>query len=167
MGVACIFRDPFSNDSCASPQRQQELLGSRVDRTLEAARFALYFAQPVIVAQVHNLGLVHLVFRLFLIAPSHDYLCLKCDPLCDGPHTVRANQEEFAVVDLIAEQEGIQPQQQKKWAKILDVFRGLAVFPIAFQHSTLISQSDGVSCHQACLLKFNCVFSRRVVNGIL
>ena len=49
---------------------------------------------------------------------SGEYLRLKFDPLRDRPHIVRANQEELAIVDLIAEREGIQPQKQKKWAHI-------------------------------------------------
>ena len=40
-------------------------------------------------------------------------------------------------MDLIAELEGIQPPQRKKWAKILDAFSALA-FAIAPLHSTVI-----------------------------
>ena len=49
------------------------------------------------------------MLRLLLIAPTHEYLCLKFDPLFDRSHIVGANQKELAVVDLIAEREGIQP----------------------------------------------------------
>ena len=70
-------------------------------------------------------------------------------------------------MDLIAEREGIQPQQRKKWAKFLDAFGALA-FAIAPLHSTFIWQIDGVGCHLACLLTLHCAMSRRVVaTGIL
>ena len=69
-------------------------------------------------------------------------------------------------MDLIAERDGIQPQQRKKWAKILDAFGALA-FAIAPVHSTFIGRIDGVRCHLACLLTLHCALSRRVVKGIL
>ena len=69
-------------------------------------------------------------------------------------------------MDLIAEREGIEPQQRKKLSKILDAFGALA-FAIAPLHSTFIKQIDGVSCHPACLLTLHCALSRRVVKGIL
>ena len=78
------------------------------------------FAPPLIVAQVYNLSNWHWVLRLLLIAPTREYLCLKFDLVCDRPHIVGANQEELAVVDLIAEQEGVEPRQRKKWSKLLD-----------------------------------------------
>ena len=59
----------------------------------------------------------HWVLRLLLIAPTRKYLCLKFDPMCGRPHIVGANQEELAVVDLIAEQDGVEPQQWKTWSK--------------------------------------------------
>ena len=129
------------------------------------------FAPPLIVAQVYNLGNSHWVLRLLLIAPTREYLCLKFDPMCDRPHIVGANQEELGVVDLIAEREDVEPQQRKKWPKILDPFGALA-FATAPLHSTFIQQIDGVSCHLACLLILHCVIlhcalSRRVVKGIL
>ena len=94
-------------------------------------------APPLIVAQVYNLGTFHWVLHLLLIAPTHEYLCRKFDPLCDRLDVVGANHEELAVVDLIAEQEGIQPWQRKKWAKFLGAFGALA-FAIAPLHSTFI-----------------------------
>ena len=117
------------------------------------------FAPPLIVAQVYDLGNSHWVLCLLLIAPT-------CDPLFDQPHIVGAIQEELAVVDLIAEREGIQPHQRKKWATVLDAFGALA-FAIAPVHSTFIGQIDGVSCHPACLLTLHCALSRRGVKGIL
>ena len=67
---------------------------------------------------------------------------------------------------LIAEREGVEPQQRKKWSKILDAFGALA-FAIAPLHSTFIQQIDGATCHPACLLTLHCALSRRVVKGIL
>ena len=122
------------------------------------------FAPPLIVAQVYNLGNSHWVHCLLLIAPTREYLCLKFDPLSDRAHIVGANQE-LAVVDLIAERQGIRPRKRKKWAKILDAFGALA-FAIAPQHSTFIGQIDGVGCHLACLLTSHCALSRRVLKGI-
>ena len=69
-------------------------------------------------------------------------------------------------MDLIAKREGVQPQQRKKWAKILDAFGALA-FAIAPLHSTLMGQIDGVGCHPACLLTLHCALSRHVVKDIL
>ena len=69
-------------------------------------------------------------------------------------------------MDLIAEREGGEPQQRKKWSKILDAFGALA-FAIAPVHSTFIQQIDGVSCHPACLLTLHSALSLCVVKGIL
>ena len=69
-------------------------------------------------------------------------------------------------MDLIAEGEGVEPQQHKKWSKILDAFSALA-FAIAPLHSTFIQQIDGASCHPACLLTLHCALSRRVVKDTL
>ena len=80
---------------------------------------------PVIVVQVYTLSNSHWVLRLLLIAPTREYLSLKFDAMCDRPHIVGAHQEELAVVDLIAEGEGVEPQQRKKWSKILDIFGAL------------------------------------------
>ena len=124
------------------------------------------FAPPLIVAQVYNMSNQHWALRLLLIAPTREYLCLKFDPMCDRPHIVGANQEELAVVYFIAEREGVELQQRKRWSKFLDAFGALA-FAIAPLHSTFIQQADGVGCHPACLLTLHCAFSRRVVKGIL
>ena len=69
-------------------------------------------------------------------------------------------------MDLIAEREGVEPQQWKKWSKILNAFGALA-FAIAPLRSTSIQQIDGISCHPACLLTLHCALSRCVVKGIL
>ena len=164
--MAWVVRDSSWNASRASAQRQKQLVGSWAERTLEASSIDMSFAPPLIVAHVYNLSNSHWVLCLLLIAPTRECLCLKFDPMCDRPHIVGANQEELAVVDLIAEQEGVEPQQRKKWSKIFDAFGALA-FAIAPLHSTFIQQIDGVSCHAACLLTLHCALSRRVVKGIL
>ena len=106
--MACVVGDSLGNALCAGPQLRQQLVGSQLvglwaDRTLEALSIVMCFAPPVLVAQVYNLGNSHWVLRLLLIALTHEYPCLKFDRLCDRPHIVAANQEELAVVDLIAE----------------------------------------------------------------
>ena len=166
MGVAWVVRNSLWNASCASAQCRKQLVKSWAERTLQASSIDMSFAPPLIVAQVYNLSNSHWVLRLLLIAPTREYLCLKFDPMCDRPHIVGANQEELAVVDLIAEREGVEPQQRKKWSKMLDAFCALA-FAIAPLHSTFIQQIDVVSCHPACLLTLHCALSRRVVKGIL
>ena len=166
MGVAWVVRDSLWNASCASAQRRKQLVKSWAERTLQASSIDMIFAPPLIVVRVYNMSNWHWVLRLLLIAPTREYLCLKFDPMCDRPHIVGANQEELAVVDLIAEREGVEPQQRKKWSKILDAFGALA-FAIAPLHSTFIQQLDGVSCHPTCLLTLHCALSRRVVKGIL
>ena len=108
----------------------------------------------------------HWVLRLSLIDPTREYLCLKFDRMCNRPHIVGANEEEFDVADLIAEREGVEPQQPNKWSKILVAFGALA-FAIAPLHSTSIQQIDGVNCHPAFVLTLHCALSRRVVKGIL
>ena len=65
------------------------------ERTLEVSSIDMSFAPPLIVAEVYNLGNFYWVLRLVLIAPTHEYLCLKFDPLCDWPHIVGANRQEL------------------------------------------------------------------------
>ena len=166
MGVAWAVRDSLWNASCASPQRRQALVESWARSTLERASIDMSFAPPLIVAQIYNSRNFHWVLRLLLIAPTREYLCLKFDPLLDKPHIVGANKEELAVVDELAEREGIQPQPRRKWATFLDAFGSLA-FAIAPLYSTFIRQDDFVSCHPACLLMLHCALSRRVVKGDL
>ena len=123
------------------------------------------FATPLIVVRVYTLGNWHWVLRLLLIAPTCEYLSLKFDPLYDRPHIVGPHEVELAVVDLIAGREGIEPQQRKKWAKILDAFSALA---FAFAPlSTFIGQTNGVSCHPTFLLTLHCTLSRSAVKGTL
>ena len=110
-----VVRDSLRNASCASAQRRKQLVGSWAERTLEASSIDMSFAPPLMVAQVCNLSNWHWVLRLLLIAPTREYLCLKFDPMFDRPHIVGANHEESAVVDLIAEREGHEPQQRWWW----------------------------------------------------
>ena len=51
------------------------------------------FAPLLIVAQVSNMLNAYWVLRLLFVAPTHKFLCLKFDPLCDKPHLVSANIE--------------------------------------------------------------------------
>ena len=74
MGVVWAVRDSSWNATCSSPQRRQALVESWVRSTLECAS---------IVAQVYNSGNSRWVLRLLLIAPTHEYFCLKFDPLLD------------------------------------------------------------------------------------
>ena len=137
MGVAWVVCECLRNASCASAQLLKQLVGSWAKRALEASSIHMSFAPPLIVAHIYTLSNSHWVLRLLLIVPTRGYLCLKFDPMCDRPHIVGAKQEELAVVDLIAEQEGVEPQQRKKWSKSLDAFGALA-FAIAPVHSTFI-----------------------------
>ena len=82
------------------------------------------------------------------------------DLLCNKPYVVGANTEEFAIVNLMAKQEGIEPRPQKRWDRFLGEFGGVA-FAIAPLYSTFLHQKDGVSCHPACLLMPHCLLSRR------
>ena len=157
-------RDSLWNASCASPQRRQALVESWARSTLERASIDMSFAPPLIVAQIYNSRNFHWVLRLLLIAPTREYLCLKFDPLLDKPHIVGANKEELAVVDELAEREGIQPQPRRKWATFLDAFGSLA-FAIAPLYSTFIRQDDFVNCHPACLLMLHCALQIASATG--
>ena len=110
MGVSWVVRGSLWNASCASAQRRKQLVKLWAAHSLQASSIDMSFAPPLIVAQVYNLSNSHWVLRLLLIAPTCEYLCVKFDPMCDRPHIVGANQEELAVVDLIAEREGVEPQ---------------------------------------------------------
>ena len=77
---------------------------------MQASSIDMLFTPPLTMAQVYNLSNWQWVLRLLLIAPTHEYLCLNFDPMCDRPHIVGANHEELAFVDLIAEREAVEPQ---------------------------------------------------------
>ena len=68
-------------------------------------------------------------------------------------------------MNLIAEQEGIRPRQQKKWDAFLGEF-GSVAFAMAPLYSTFPHQNDRVSCHPACLLILHCLLSRRDIDGM-
>ena len=124
----------------------------------------MVYAPPFVAAQIHNVRNEHWVLRLLLVSPTRTFWCLVFDPLCNKPYMVGANTEELAIVNLIAEQEGIEPRPQKRWGRFLGEF-GSVAFAIATLYSTFLHQKDGVSCHPACLLMLHCLLSRRVVNG--
>ena len=122
------------------------------------------YAPPLLAAQVYNVRNTHWVFCLLLVSPTRTFLCLVFDLLPNRPHIIGANTEELAIVNLIAEQEGIEPRPQKKWDRFLGEF-GSVAFAIAQLYSTFLRQKDGVSYHPACLRMLHCLLSRRVVNG--
>ena len=141
-------------------------------RTLKAASIDMIDAPPLLVAQIYNKRNSHWVLRLLLVSPTRTFLCLVFDPLyvrrvctaCNKPYIAGANTEELAIVNLIAEQEGIEARAQKRWDKFLGDF-GSVAFAIAPLYSTFLHQDDFVSRHPACLLMLHCLLSRRVVNG--
>ena len=96
------------------------------------------------------------MLRLLLVSPTRTFLCLVFDPLCNRLYIVGANTEELAIVNLIAEQEGIEPRPQKKWDKFLGEF-GSVAFVVAPLYSTFLRQKDGVSCHSACLVMLHSI----------
>ena len=112
------------------------------------------FAQPLIVAYVHNWGNFYWVFRLLLIAPTREYICVKFDPLCDRPCNVGANQEEVDVVDL-------RRHSTTAAAGVGKVFGCLRCLCICNRTpaSSFIRHIDGVSSHPACLLILHCALS--------
>ena len=87
------------------------------------------------------------MLRLLLVSPTHTFLCLVFDLLCNKPYIVGANTEELAIVNLIAEQEGIEPRPQTRWDGFLGEF-GSVAFAIAPLYFTFLHQEDGVSCTQ-------------------
>ena len=96
--------------------------------------------------------------------PDTFFLCLVSDPLCNKPYIAGANTEELAIVNLIAEREGIEARPQKRWHKFLGEF-GSIDFAIAPLYSTFLHHEHGVSCHPARLVMLHCLLSRRLVNG--
>ena len=133
-------------------------------RTLKATSIDMVYAPPLLAAQIYNSRNEHWVLRMLLVSPTRTFLCFVFDPLCNKPSIASANTEELAIVNLIAEREGIGPRPQKRWDRFLGEFSSVA-FAIAPLYSTFLHQEDGVSCHPACLLVLHCLLSRRVVNG--
>ena len=75
----------------------------------------MVYAPPLLAPQVYNVCDTHWLLCLLLVFLAHTFLCLVFDPLCNEPYIVGANTEEMAIVNLITEQEGIEPRAQKKW----------------------------------------------------
>ena len=163
MGVAWVVRDSLWNGSSVPLGRRLVLAESWALRTLKAASIDMVYAPPLLAAQIYNLRNEHWVLRL-LVSPTRTFLCLVFDPLCNKPYIARANTEELAIVNLIAEREGIEARPQKSWDRFLGEF-GSVAFAIAPLYSTFLHQEDGVSYHPACLMMLHCLLSRRVVNG--
>ena len=164
MGVPWFVRDSLWNASSAPWDRRQVLAESWAHRILEAASIDMDYAPPLLAAQVYIVRNQHWLLRLLLVSPTRTFLCLVFDPLSNRPCIVGANSEDYAIVNLIAEQEGMEPRPQKKWDRFWGEF-GSVAFAIAPFYSTFLCQKDGVSCHSACLLLLHCLLSRRVVNG--
>ena len=164
MGVAWVVRDSLWNVSALPLGRREVLAESWARRTLNAASIDMIYAPPLLVAQIYNKRNAHWMLRLLLVSPTRTFLCLVFDPLCYKPYIAGANTEELAIVNLIAEQEGIKARALKRWDKFLGEF-GSVAFAIASLYSTFLHQDDGASCHPACLMMLHCLLSRRVVNG--
>ena len=105
-----VVRDSLWNVSSALWGRRKVLDESWALRTLEAASIDMVHAPPLLAAQIHNLRNEHWVLRLLFVSPTGTFLCLVFDPLRHKPHIVGAKTEELAIVNLIAEQEGIEPR---------------------------------------------------------
>ena len=97
---------------------------------MEVASIDMVYAPPLLAAQIYDVRNTHWVLRLLLVSPTRTFLCLVFDPLCNKLYIVGANTKELAIVNLIAEQEGIESRPQKKWDRFLGEF-GSVVFAIA------------------------------------
>ena len=164
MGVVWVVRDSSWNGSSVPLGRRLVLAESWALRTLKAASIDMVYAPPLLAAQISNSRHEHWVLRLLLVSPTRTFLCLVFDPLCNKPYIACANTEELAIVNLIAERDGIEPRPQKRWDRFLGEF-GSVAFAIAPLYSTFLHQEDGVSCHPVCLMMLHCLLSWRVVNG--
>ena len=164
MGVAWVVRDSLWNGSSVPLGRRLVSAESWALRTLKAASIDMVYAPRLLAARTYNSCNEHWVLRLLLVSPTRTFLCLVFDPLCNKPYTAGANTKELAIVNLIAEREGVEPRPQKRWDRFLGEF-GSVAFVVAPLYSTFLHQEDGVSFHLACLLMLHCLLSRRVVNG--
>ena len=126
MAVAWAVRDSLWNASFTPWGRRDVLSESWVLHNLEAAPIDMVYAPPLLAAQIYNVRNEHWVLRLLLVSPTCILLCLVFDPPCNKPYIVGANIEELAIVNLIGEQEGIEPRPQKSWDKFLGEFGSLA-----------------------------------------
>ena len=140
-----VVRDSLWNASSAPWGRRGAVLSeSWALCILEAASIDMIYAPPLLAAQIYNVRNEHWVLRLLWVSPTR--LCLVLDPLCNKPYIVGANTEEWAIVNLIAEQEGIEPRPQKRWDRFLSK-SGSVAFAIAPLYSTFLHQKDGVSSY--------------------
>ena len=124
------MRDSLWNASFAPWGRRKVLAESWALRTLEATSINMVYVPPLLAAQIYKVRDEHWVLRPLLVCPTCTFLCLVFDPLCNKLYIVVANTEELAVVNLIAEQEGIEPRPQKRWDRFLGEF-GSVAFAIA------------------------------------
>ena len=120
--------NPFLNWNVSSLPlgRRLVLAESWALRTLKAASIDMIYAPPLLAAQIYNKRSEHWVLRLLLVSPTRTFLCLVFDPPCNKPYIAGANTEELAIVNLIAEREGIEARAQKRWDKILGEFGSVA-----------------------------------------
>ena len=115
MGVVWVVRDSLWNGSSVPLGRRLVLAESWVLRILKAASLDMVYARPLLAAQIYDSCNEHWLLRLLLVSPTRTFLCLVLDPLCNKPYIAGANTEELAIVNLIAEREGIEPRPQKRW----------------------------------------------------
>ena len=108
MGVAWVVRDSLWNGSSLPVGRRLVLADSWALRTLKAASIDMIYAPALLAVRIYNLRNQHWVLRLLLVSPTRTFLCLVFDPLCNKPYIVGANTKELAIVNLIAEREGIE-----------------------------------------------------------
>ena len=103
MGGAWVVRDSLWNGSSVPLGHRLVLAKSWALRTLKAASIDMVYAPPLLAAQIYNSRNKHWVLRLLLVSPTHTFLCLVFDPLCNKTYIAGANTEEMAIVNLIAE----------------------------------------------------------------
>ena len=144
MGVAWVVRHTLWNASLAPRGRRKVLAESWALRTLEATSIDMVYAPPLLAAHIYNVHNEHWVPRLSLVSPTHTFLCLVFDLLCNRQYIVGANTEELAIVNLIAEREAIEPRLQKRWDRFLGEYGsvGFAIVPL---FSTFLHQEDSAA----------------------
>ena len=118
--------DSLWNVSSAPWDRSKVLAESWAHRTLEATSIDVDYTPPLLAAQVYNVRNQHWVLRLLLVFSTRTFVCLVFDPLSNRLYTVGANTKELAIVNLIADKEGIEPRPQKKWDMFLGEFGNVA-----------------------------------------
>ena len=137
IGVARVVRDSLWNASSPPWGRRKVLAKSWALRILEATSIDMVYAPPLLAAQIYNVRNTHWVLHLLLVSPTCFFLCLVFDTLCNKSYIVGANTEKLAIVNLIADKEGIEPRPQKRWDKFLGEF-GRVAFAIAPLYSVRV-----------------------------